>query len=306
MREFYSERDVVREERRQSYETNPGRKLMELLCATAFVAHPYGRPVIGWEGDLQFLRAGDAESFFRAWYAPNNTVLAAVGDVDPAAFLALARESFGSIPAQPLPGEAVTEEPPQAGERRALLRFDAQPQLMIGWHKPTLPSREDYVFDLIDGILATGRTSRLYRSLVEQKQVAVSVGTVNGLPGGRYPNLFVVTAVPRAPHTAAEVEAAVGEEVARLAAGPVAPEEVSRVKNQLKAELVRGLQSNEGLAGTLAYYEAVAGDWRYLVTHLDHLEQITPEEIRAVAARYLRDDNRTVAVLEPEPKTDEK
>jgi predicted Zn-dependent peptidase len=298
MREFYSEREVVREERRQSYESDPSRKLMELLFASAFVAHPYRRPVIGWDGDVRFLRAPAAERFFRTWYAPNNTVLTAVGDVDPPAFLALVRAAFGPIPAQPLPADAATPEPEQAGERRVTLVSDARPELMIGYHKPTLPTFEDYVFDLIDGLLTTGRTARLYRRLVEEKQVAVAVSSANGLPGGRYPNLFTLMATPRAPHTAAEVEAEIDAELARLAAEPAAPEELARVKNQLRAQLVRELQSNEGLAATLGYYATLAGDWRYLTTHLAKLETITPADVQAVAAKYLRRENRTVAVIE--------
>jgi len=303
MREFYSEREVVREERRQSYESDPSRKLMELLFASAFVAHPYRRPVIGWDGDVQYLRAAAAERFFRTWYAPNNTVLAAVGDIDPPAFLALVRAAFGPIPAQPLPAETATTEPEQTGERRVTLVSAARPELMIGYHKPTLPTFEDYVFDLIDGLLTTGRTSRLYRRLVEELQLAVNVATINGLPGGRYPNLFTITATPRAPHTAGEVEAEIDRELARLAAEPAAPEEIARVKNQLRAELVRGLQSNEGLASTLAYYQTLAGDWRYLTTHLARLEKITPADIQAVAAKYLRKENRTVAVIETRKET---
>lgn len=303
MREFYSEREVVREERRQSYESDPSRKLMELLFASAFVAHPYRRPVIGWDGDVRFLRAQAAAGFFRTWYAPNNTVLAAVGDVDPPVFIALVRAAFGPIPAQPLPAETATPEPEQRGERRVTLVSDARPELMIGYHKPTLPTFEDYVFDLIDGLLTTGRTSRLYRRLVEEKQVAVSVSTINGLPGGRYANLFTILATPRAPHTASEVEGEIDAELRRLADEPAAPEEIARVKNQLRASLIRGLQSNEGLASTLAYYETLAGDWRYLTTHLARLETITPADIQAVAAKYLRKENRTVAVIETRKET---
>jgi predicted Zn-dependent peptidase len=303
MREFYSEREVVREERRQTYESDPSRKLMELLLASAFVAHPYRRPVIGWDADVRFLRAPAAERFFRTWYAPNNTVLAAVGDVDPPAFLALVRAAFGPLPPQPLPADSATAEPEQNGERRVTLVWDARPELMIGHHKPTLPTFEDYVFDLIDGLLATGRTSRLHRRLVEEKQVAVSVSAVNGLPGGRYPNLFTIMATPRAPHTAAEVEAEIDAELERLATEPAGAEEISRVKNQLRAEMIRGLQSNEGLASTLAYYETLAGDWRYLTTHLEQLDKITPADILAVAAKYLRPENRTVAVIVSKPGT---
>jgi predicted Zn-dependent peptidase len=194
MREFYTEREVVREERRQSYESDPGRKLTELLFASAFLAHPYRRPIIGWDGDVRFLRAPEALRFFRTWYAPNNTVLAAVGDVDPPAFLALVRSAFGSIPAQLLPAATATVEPEQEGERRVTLVRESRPELMIGYHKPTLPTFEDYAFDLIDGLLTGGRTSRLHRRLVEEKQVVVQVSSVNGLPGGRYPNLFMIAA----------------------------------------------------------------------------------------------------------------
>jgi predicted Zn-dependent peptidase len=297
MREFYSERDVVHEERRQSYESNPGRKLMEALVSAAFVAHPYRRPVIGWDGDIAYLRAADAARFFRTWYAPNNTVLAAVGDVDPAAFLALVRGAFGGLPPQQLPGDLATPEPPQEGERRVAVVMDANPQVMIGYHKPTLPAFDDYVFDLIDGLLSGGRSSRLYRRLVDEKQVAVSVDTIAGLPGARYPNLFTVIATPRAPHTAAEVEAELEAELARLAAEPVAEEELRKVRNQVRGDFVRSLQSNEGLAGMLAYYAAVAGDWRYLTTHLDHLEKITPADVQAAARAYFTPSNRTVAVI---------
>jgi predicted Zn-dependent peptidase len=229
-------------------------------------------------------------------------VLAAVGDVDPAAFIALARSAFGSIPAQPLPPSTATAEPPQEGERRVTLVRDANPALMIGYHKPTLPAFEDYVFDLIDGVLTGGRTSRLHRRLVEEKQVAVSVSSVNGYPGGRYPNLFTLIATPRAPHTAAEVEAEIDAELARLEAEPPAAEELARVKNRLRADLVRGLVSNEGMASMLAYYESLAGDWRYLTTHLERLEKITPADVQAVAAKFLRPGNRTVAVIVTKPE----
>ena len=186
-------------------------------------------------------------------------------------------------------------------ERRVALVRDAKPELMIGYHKPTLPAFEDYVFDLIDGLLSTGRTSRLHRRLVEEKQVAVGVSTFNGVPGGIYPNLFTITATPRAPHTAAEVEAEIDAELARLTVEPVAADEIARVKNQLRAQMIRGLQSNEGLASTLAYFETVAGDWRYMTTHLEQLDRIAPEDIRAVAAKYFRPENRTVAVIVTEP-----
>jgi predicted Zn-dependent peptidase len=297
MREFYSERDVVIEERKQSYESNPRRRLFSLLLATAFTAHPYGRPIIGWKGDVDYLTAADAERFFKSWYVPNNAVLAAVGDVDPASFFAVAEKYFGPMKSRPLPVSRLPREPEQEGERRAVLIADAEPALMMAFHKPSLPSRGDYVMDLVDGILADGRTSRLYRRLVEEDQLALSVSTSNGTPGARYPNLFLVSAAPRHPHTAAEVEAAVLEELEKLAREEVPLRELQRVRKQMRARMLRGLQSNSGLAGMLSYFEAVAGDWRYIATHLDVLEEITPAEIRETAARYFTARNRTVVTL---------
>jgi predicted Zn-dependent peptidase len=298
MREFYSERDVVVQERLQSYDTNPSRKLSSLLLTTAFRAHPYRRPVIGWRGDVDYLRREEAERFFRRWYTPGNAVLAAVGDFEPRELLAMLQSRFSSLPQGETPAMRLPVEPEQEGERRAVLRMDAQPELMMGFHKPTLPAREDYVFDLIDGLLSEGRTSRLYRALVEEKELAVSVSTINGYPGGRYPNLFVIRAVPRSPHTNAEVEEAILEQIELLAREGTAEGEVERVKNRMKTDLLRGLQSNQGLAGLLSYYQAVAGDWRYVTTHLDVLEEIGTEEIRETAARYLTGRNRTVVTLE--------
>jgi predicted Zn-dependent peptidase len=297
MREFYSERDVVVEERRQSFETDPYRKLMSLLLTTAFQAHPYRRPVIGWASDVERLRAGEAESFYRTYYAPNNAVLAAVGDVDPEGFFALVRRYFGPLPAREIPRIRLPAEPEQEGERRAVLLMDAQPVVMIAFHKPTLPDEDDYAFDLIDGILSRGRSSRLYRRLVEEAQVALSVSTVNGMPGARFPNLFVIRAAPRFPHTAAAVEEAILAELDRLVDEPVSAEELKRVRKQMRADMIRGLRSNEGLAHLLSYFEMLAGDWRYLSTHLDVMERITSAQVQEAAARYLTSGNRTVVTL---------
>jgi predicted Zn-dependent peptidase len=297
MREFYSERDVVVEERRQSFESNPSRKLTALLLSTAFKAHPYGRPVIGWPGDVESLRSEDALRFFRTYYAPGNAILAVVGDVDPPVLLELLAAYFAPLPPREEPRRRLPREPGQEGERRATLLMDAQPAVMLGFHKPTLPQVDDYVFDLIDGLLAGGRTSRLYRRLVEEEQAALSVSTGNGLPGARFPNLFVIRAAPRSPHTAGEVESLIRSELDRLAEEPVTAGELERVRKGLRADMVRGLQSNAGLAGTLSYYQAVAGDWRYVTSHLAVLETITPEDVREAAARYLTARNSTTVTL---------
>ncbi len=296
-REFYAERDVVMEERRQSVESNPGGKLMEQFLAGAFQAHPYGRPVLGWPSDMAFLDTNYIRDFFRRFYAPNNTVIAIVGDIDPVTTLRMVKKYFGPLKRQKLPVEHITSEPPQRGERRIEVAFPARPQLMIGYHKPTLPDFADYVFDVIESVLSQGRTSRLYHALVEEKGIAESVSAANGFPGVRYPNLFALFATPRDPHTCTEVEDALYDEIEKLKKEGVSGPELEKTKNQLKADFIRGLAANSGLANKLSYYELVAGDYRYLLEHLQVIEKITSADVMQVAAKYLTKENRTVATL---------
>ena len=297
LREFYSERDVVMEERRQRYESDPDGKLFENFMANAFMAHPYRRPIIGWGSVLQFLNKKDTERFFRTYYAPNNTVVAIVGDINPPEVLKIIKEYFEQIPPQPISSLIRIEEPGQSGERRIKVHFDAKPRLIIGYHKPTIPDFSDYVFDIIDSILSKGRTSRFYKNLIEKEEIAVSVNAVNGYPGARYRNLFAIFATPRHPHTNAQLEEAIYKEIEILKREPVSERELRKVKNQLQAEFIRRLNSNSGLASMLSYYQSVAGDWRYVEDLLDVIERITPEDIMEVSKRYLIDENRTVAEL---------
>ncbi len=296
-REFYSERDVILEERNQRVASNPDGKLMEQFMATAFVAHPYRRPVLGWKSDMRFLDMNCISAFFKNYYTPDNTIITIVGDVSPEKTMEIVRRYFGSLPSRTVPPRYVTQEPPQAGERRVEVTFDAAPRVIIGHHKPTLPSYDNCVFDVTDTILSEGRTSRFYRVLVEEHGIAASVKTANGYPGAGYPNLFVVFAEPMTPHTTRELEDAIYGELDRLKREPVNPKELEKAKNILKTDLLRGMATNTGLAGMLSYYETVAGDWRYIMTFLDLLEKITPEDIMRTAQQYLARDNRTVATL---------
>ena len=295
-REFYSERNVVMQERKQTVESNPGRKLMEQFLAAAFMVHPYRRPVLGWTPDMRFLNIDYTKKFFRTYYAPNNTTIAIVGDVSPEETMKIIKHYFGRIPSQNIPVRRVTEEPVQNGERRVKLISDASPRLITGYHKPTLPSFDDCVFDVIDTILSGGRTSRLFKALVE-KGIAVGVNTANGYPGARYPNLFVIFAQPVSPHTCGELEKIIYKELDVLKKEPVRSEELEKAKNQLNAGILREISTNSGLAGMLSYYGAVAGSWQYITDFPDLLEKVTPEDIMAVAEKYFEPRNRTVAEL---------
>jgi predicted Zn-dependent peptidase len=297
LREFYKEKEVVMEERRLRYDNSPNGKLYEAFLATAFWAHPYRLPVIGWPSDIESLTRPETRDFFKTYYGPNNAVVAIVGDIHPSDVIHLMDETFGRIPASGEPPPVEIVEPEQAGERRIKIEFEAEPRLVMGFHKPAIGTKEDDVFDVLDSILGDGRSSRLYRSLVKQKRLAVNVSTSSGLPGAKYPNLFVIDAVPRSPHTTAELEEAISAELERLKKEPVQAKELQKTLNQLDAFLIRSLQSNSGLASQLAYFEAVAGDWRYLLSSHDRIARVTPEDIMRVAKKYFANENRTVATL---------
>lgn len=297
LREFYKERGVVMEERRLRNDDSPSGLLFETFTSAAFRAHPYGVPTIGWESDILSLTPATTEEFFKTYYGPGRATIGIVGDINPKDVIALIERTFGKIPAAPPPPQIVTVEPPQRGERRVEVEFDAEPSLAIGFHKPALGHPDDYVFDVIDEILTDGLTSRLYTKLVLGGRLASAVNSDANYPGVRAPNLFVLQATPLAPHTAAEVEAAILAELERLKREPVTTTELEKVLNNLDADMVRALRSNSGLASQLALYQTVAGDWRYMLNARDKIAAVTPADIQRVASEYFTKSNRTVATL---------
>jgi predicted Zn-dependent peptidase len=299
LREFYTERDVIREERRRSYDTNPSRRHYEKLVTTAFTVHPYRNPIIGWHSDIANLSPKKTREFLQKYYAPVNTVIALVGDIKASDAVALVERYFGDLASgTPVPRVSAIE-PEQSGEKRVDEIFDAEPRLAIAWHKPTMPDRDDYAFDLIDQILGEGRTSRLYRALVEEQQLATSV-SVYGAPGSRYPNLFVVDAIPRYPHTTADLEVAIYAEMEKLKNELVSESELTKVRNRLVTDQLRQLRSNSGLARMLTSYQSLTGDWRYLANYAQEIEKLSAEDIKAAAQKYFIPTNRTVVVLKRE------
>ncbi|HKY71296.1 MAG TPA: insulinase family protein [Nitrospira sp.] len=301
LREFYKERGVVMEERRLRNDDSPSGLLYETFTSAAFRAHPYGVPTIGWESDILSLTPAATEAFFKTYYGPGRATIGIVGDIDPKEVITLIESTFGKIPAGPPPPQVVTIEPPQRGERRVEIEFDAEPSLAIGFHKPGIGHPDDYVFDVIDELLTDGPTSRLYSKLVRESRLAASVNSDANYPGVLSANLFVLSATPLAPHSAAEVEAAILAELERLKREPVAQKELERIINNLDADMVRALRSNSGLASQLALYQTVAGDWRYVLKSRDKIAAVTPADIQRVAAQYFTKSNRTVAMLVKKP-----
>lgn len=296
-REFYTEREVIMEERRQSIESDPDGKLLEQFLAAAFAAHPYRRPILGWPSDMSYLSMNDLNGFLKRYHTPDNTVIAVVGNVEPLHVMQIIRKYFGPISPARMPLHPVTTEPIQLGERRININFEANPRLIIGYHKPAPPAYDDYVFDVIQNLLTEGRTSRLYKTLVEESAIAENVHSMNGMPGARYDNLFTVYASPRHPHSLGELETALIKELERLKKEPISARELERVKNTIKADFIRSLDSNAELASMLSYYETVTGDYRYIINNLNIIDKITSDDILRVAQKYFTDDNKTIALL---------
>jgi predicted Zn-dependent peptidase len=298
LREFYKEKNVVMEERRLRTETQPVGKLLEEFLAVAYKAHPYGAPVIGHMSDIEALTRKEAEAFFRTHYGPGNLTMAVVGDVDPARVRTLAQEYFGRIPYRPAAEAVETVEPPQPGERRVVVEDPAQPFVLIGYHKPSINHEDNAVFDAITDIMGTGRTSRLYRRLVRDQKIAMATSGFQGMPGQKYPGLFLFYAMPARGHTNQECEQAIYAEIERLRSEPVTEQELEKAKTRARASLIRQLDSNSGLAELLTFYEVLTGDWRNLFKQLEQIDRVTAEDIQRVARTYFTTKNRTVGIIE--------
>ena len=299
MRQFYKERDVVYEERRMRVDSSPQGRLLEQFLAAAFTAHPYGRPVVGWPSDLKAFSATDAMAFFHKYYVPSNMVVAVVGDVQAAQALPIIEKYFGRISAAPVPPPLRTHEPEQKSLREVVIHEQSEPIYIEGYHRPGYLDPDDAVYDVISDLLSKGRTSRLYRSLVRDKKIALTAegGTY---PGVKYPSLFYFFALPAEGRTAREMAGPIHEEIEKLKNQDVSDEELKSIKTRARADLVRGLADNDGLAFQLGEAQARYGDWREIFHQIERIEKVTKADIRRVAKATFVESNRTVAMLESE------
>lgn len=298
-REFYKEKQVILEERRLRTDNSAIGKMIEQFLDTAYTTHPYKRPVIGYNEDINGLTRDNVQQFFQAYYAPNNLTMAIAGDVTPEKVQELAKIYFGRFKAQPQPSAVTKVEPVQTETREITVNFPSQPWYLEGYHIPAL-SHPDYpVYEVISELLSSGRTSRLYKSLVEEQQVALSAQGFSGFPGNKYPNLMLIYALTSPGTTVDHLGTALRTEIERLKTEPVTPIELEQVKTQLKAGLLRSLDSNMGMARILAEYQGKTGDWRNIFAELTKLEAIKPEDIQRVAQKTFTAENLTVGRLLP-------
>jgi predicted Zn-dependent peptidase len=299
LREFYTEKDgPVTEERRMRTDNNPIGMLIEQFQNMAFSAHPYQHAGIGYMADLQNISRADCAEFYRTHYVGNNIVVSVVGGVTRAEVEKVARKHFAAVPGPAAVPPVVTAEPPQKGEKRIVVQHSSQPIVLVGFHKGGITDPDDSANDALASILGQGRSSRLYKSLVKEKKIAVQAGSFGGYPGTKYPNLMLIYAIPAKDVSAQQCEEALLAEIDRLVAGGVTAEELAGVKARARADFIRGLDSNQGLAQQLTYFQMLTGSWRNMFRQVEKIDAVTQDDVQRVARQVFQVSNRTVASIE--------
>jgi zinc protease len=268
--------------------------------ATAFQVQPYHWPTIGWMEDIAHFTLEDLKSYYRIYYNPINAFLVVVGDFKKEELLPKIEKAFGSYPKGVAPNQDKDKDPPQTGERKIFVKKEAQlPSLVMGYHVPNLREPDSYVLEVIATILSSGKSSRLYQSLVREKRLVLSADVDHSLLSWD-PSLFYISADLLPGKEITEVEKALDQEVERLKKEMVGEQELEKVKNQLEASFVFGQDSLFFQAMLLAQHE-IALSWKAIDDYLPNIRKVTPEEIQRVAKRYFIPDNRTVGILIPLP-----
>jgi zinc protease len=298
MQYFEPEKKVIQEERRLRTEDQPVSALAEVTGAVAYMIHPYRRPVIGWMQDIEDLSLEDLRAYYKLYYAPNNAFIVMTGDFSTQEILPKIRAAFGHISRGPEPPKVDVIEPDQRGERRVIVKKEAElPFILMYYHAPNLHSPDTYALNLLSVILAGGRSSRLYHELVYQKRLALGVDAdYSGVSID--PTVFSVTAQVMPGKEPLEVEREIDTLLDKIKADLVSERELQKAKNQIEAAFVFSLDSIFGQAIKVGYYEA-AGNWRLMNNYLDGIRKVTREDIQRVAKAYLEHDRRTVGVLIP-------
>ena len=303
--EFGKELKVVMEERRMRTDDDPHSLLIEQLMATAYQEHPYHHPIIGWMSDLQALTVADARNWYQHWYAPNNAVLVVAGDVKPADVFLLAQRYYGSIARRTLPERRNFSEPEQRGVKRLVVKAPAElPYLVMSYHTPVLRDTEKdwkpYALEILAGVLDGNESARLNKALVREQQLASSVGA--GYESTeRGPSLFVLEGTPSQGKTADELESALRDQVAQLVSNGVNADELQRVKAQVMANEVYKRDSVFYQAMQIGQLESIGLSYKDIPVMLKQIQAVTADQVVAVAREFLKDDNLTVAVLDPQP-----
>jgi zinc protease len=296
---FRTELQVVQEERRLRIKDDPLASLYEEINAAAFTSHPYQRPVIGWMEDLEVLTHKDFQAFYKTYYQPGNAVLVVVGDFQRPALLPLLEQTFGRVPAGPVPARLRIKDPPQEAEKRVLLkRPEARlPYVALAFHVPAFPQGDAFALEVMSHILAGGKSSRLFRKMVYEEQIALEVDA--DFPfNSRDPHLFYLAAQAMPGKTAEEIEKRLFQELSEWERHPPQTEEIERAKNRIEAGFIFSQDSVFSQGLILGKYQTL-GSWRDLDQFLPGIRAVTQADLLRVYQTYFKPGNRTVGVLVP-------
>lgn len=296
-KEVIAERDVVMEERRMRYEDDPQNSLYEEVVATAFKTHPYQWPVIGWMSDIASIERKDLYEYYKTYYSPNNAFIIVSGDVNSEEVITKIKREFEDIAAKELPERTKSVEPQQVGQKRVYLKKEAElPYILIAYHVPTLPHEDSFALDVLSSILSEGKSSRLYKSIVYEKRLAL-----NAFADYRFhkdPFLFIFGATAAPQKGIEELEREIYEQIEKIKTEMPSEREIQRAKNQIEAFFVFAQDSSYSRALYTGIFE-ILGDWRLMDKYIEGIRKVRAEDVQAVAKKYLIPDNKTVAILVP-------
>lgn len=293
-REFYPEREVVKEERRMRYDSTPTGLIDIDFRAAFWQAHPYSWPVIGWMSDIDQYTLTDAQRYFDIHYSPRNCTAIFVGDVKAADIHALAKKYFGKLKnSTTVPDPIVTLEPKQTGERRMVAEADSNPNVEVAWHAPSQAHKDGTPLDVMCGIL-DGRTGRLWKRLVDEKKLALSASA--GFWGLKYGGMIMINAAPAQGVKPEALEAEIYSVVAELGDNGPTEKDLRKVKNQMIANTARGLQTNSEIGNALGSADMIH-DWRDVLNSLQWIEDTTADDVKRLVKTYLTAGGRNVLII---------
>ncbi len=297
-REFYKEREVIKEERRVRVDNQPVGKMIEELLALAFKDHAYKANTIGPMSNISNISRDDVKQYFREFYTAGNIVIGVTGDVYPEQLKKLAEKYFTKIPPGVRKSRNTTVEPPQLGEKRMTIYEDSQPWIITGYHCPSVLHEDFIKFSVLDYIMTNGRSSRLYKKMVTEDKAALFVGSMAGFPGNKYPSLYIVFSLPNTGHSTEELEKIISDGINKLKTEKVTEEELKSAKVRMKVALIKQMTSNRGLLSSLLSNEILTGSWENAFTYLRKIENVSAEDLKKLAEKYFTLSNRVVVKIE--------
>ncbi|MDF3820228.1 pitrilysin family protein [Leptospira sp. 96542] len=298
LREYYTERDVVIEERRMRTDDNGAGVLRERFFSIAYESHPYRKPVIGYSSNIPFLKIEETKTFFKKNYTPDRMVISIVGQFDFDETEKIIRKYFSDLKPGKPKSDYKIEEKQYLGEKRFKVLHPSSSQMMMGWLKPPFPHKDNASFDVLSTILTQGTSSRLYKRLVLEEKLALSVGAANGYPGERYQNYFVFFIKPKENVKPEQIESVVWGELLKLKREGVSQTELEKIKNQMIADFTKTMDNNANIADILSYYQLLYGDWSQLFRQYTNILNTNTNDLKNLVTTYLSKDRVVVGVLE--------